>query len=230
MLRFGVRFDQVQRDGTLDRARRSGPQAVAPQRRARGDVPVATVPARLGRHRRWRPDQDRRAGRRGGRLVRRGRLSEVHPLHSVRGRAALHRGARTRPARATVAAGRGTPRFGLAVADVVAEVEDAAVAGRHRFGQRGGDVLRRSRRLAPAAARRRQPRPAVALRGAPSGVPCGAARAPDQPEPRRGARPRRSRSPRRPTPDRPRDGHGTNWRSPDRSMRWPIRRRRRARW
>ena len=90
MLRAGVAFDQNQRDGARRRPGPAPPPALPPARPARVGLPVAADGARL------RPDPDRALHRIGGpvdvvgRLVRRGRLPEVHPLHGVQRRAAVH--------------------------------------------------------------------------------------------------------------------------------------------
>ena len=195
MIDHGVAFDQNQRDGDelvagpLDRQ----PSHLndAPGRRLR----MAAHGPRRGRHHRPGPHQDRRTGRRRGRLGRCRRLPQVHPLVGVQRRRPLHQRPAPRRAGAREPARRGAPRPGVAGQDVGRADRHPAHPGRHRLGQQAGHLRRRPRPVAAAAGRRPRHRPDAPLRRAPAGLRRRARRPADQPQPRRpgvgGVRPRR---------------------------------------
>ena len=197
LLRAGVAFDRNQRDGANVVAGPLAPTALAPARRAGDGLPVAPDGARLRPDPRPPPPPHRRSGRRLGRLVRRRRLPEVHPLDGVQRRPAVHQRSparRPRTRRRCLA----EARYGLRWLDedVGRPAPHALHPGRDRLGQPGRHVPRRPRPLAAAR------RPTTATRGTPdrfvSHRPVFARRSagpPDQSQPGRPGRRRRSPSP-----------------------------------
>ena len=196
MLRYGVRFDQGAARRRGRRRRRAGPPAVAPERQQRDRLRDAALPC-PGRTRSPTPTSTPVAGadarRRRGRLVRRGRLPEVHPLDRVRRRPALHRCPRPRQP----GAGRrclAEARHGIDWLDKMWDSTDqvlylqVGVGSGNSAGTFRGD--HDGWRLPQADDGNTATEGPVRL--APSGVPRRGARPADQPEPRRPGRRRRS--------------------------------------
>ena len=128
-------------------------------------------------------------GRRLGWLVRRRRLPEVHPLHGVQRRPAVHErpppgppgaGGPDRPRRATGCAGSAKMWD--------AQAQHPLPPGGDRLRQPCRHVPRRPRPLAPAAGRRPRPRPPGPLRLPPPRPRGRSGRTPDQPQPGRPGR------------------------------------------
>ena len=213
------------------RCRPAPPPAVPPARPAGVDLPVAPDGARLRPDPRPPPAPHRRAGRRLGRLVRRGRLPEVHPLHGVQRRAAVHQRPPARPPRTQPAGRRGPVRAALADEDVGRQAParcyiQVGIGSGNRAGTFRGDhdlwrLPQADDRDTRHADRFVSHRPV--FRGRAAGPP-------DQPQPGRSGRRPRSRWPPSRTPAATRRGPAASCARRGCSTRGRRRRTRRTRW
>ncbi len=114
LLRHGVSFDQQPARRSRRHPRPAAPPPLPPARPPRHRLPLAAHGARLRPDHRPRPASVGRPGRRRRWLVRRRRLPEVHPLHGVQRRPAVHERPSARPPGTAGADRRGALRAALA--------------------------------------------------------------------------------------------------------------------